>query len=340
MANGIRSSSARCLAGAVAVMAAGISIAGAAEISKLGVTATIAGSDAGYDYAAIDTAARRLYVARTDGVMSVDLDAMKVTPLLIPGQHVHAVVPLPADRLLSTNGDAGTVTIAQASTGKILANIPAGAKPDDALYDPATKSVFVVNGDAGELTVIDVDKPAAVGRISVGSGLEAAVADGHGRLYVNVEDPAAIAVIDTVKRQLVAHYSLPDCQRPTGLGLDPATGILLSSCRNQKAVAMRAADGGVVGTVAIDRIPDAVIFDAERQMFFIPCARDATLVAISEVAGGISVTGRIPTAVGARTGALDPKTGRFYLPAADFSVSPSGFRQKPGTFRVLVVSEK
>jgi hypothetical protein len=58
--------------------------------------------DARFDYAAIDGASRRLYVARGFGVTAVDLDTARVTRQLVAGQHVHAVVPLPGGRVLST----------------------------------------------------------------------------------------------------------------------------------------------------------------------------------------------------------------------------------------------
>jgi hypothetical protein len=64
-------------------------------VSRLGVVTTIPGNEASFDYASVDAPARHLYVARGDGVMSVDLETLKVTPRLIPGKHVHAVVPLP-----------------------------------------------------------------------------------------------------------------------------------------------------------------------------------------------------------------------------------------------------
>ncbi len=48
---------------------------------------------------------------------------------------------------------------------------------------------------------------------------------------------------------------------------------------------------------------------------------------------------RVKTAVGARTQALDPKTGRVYLPRADYKAAADGKRTRvPGTFEVLVVS--
>jgi YVTN family beta-propeller protein len=203
-----------------------------------------------------------------------------------------------------------------------------------------SKLAFVVNSKSGDLSVVDLTTQVVTTRISLGGELEFAVVDGKGHLYVNISDKPAIAVLDTRTLQIVARYTLPGCQSPSGLGIDPERGVILSVCDNQKAVALHAADGTVIAAVKIDRIPDAVIFDRERRMFFVPCARDATLVAIAESAQGVSIVGRVHTAIGAHTGALDPRSGRLYLPAADFSASPSGFKQHPGTFRVLIIGEQ
>ena len=51
-----------------------------------------------------------------------------------------------------------------------------------------------------------------------------------------------------------------------------------------------------------------------------------------------TVIDTIPTQTGARTGAVDPKTGRIYLPTAEYNLpAPAGQRPttKPGTFVVL-----
>jgi hypothetical protein len=61
--------------------------------------------DARLDYAAVDPVTRRLYVARGDGVMAVDLNSGKVTHQVVAGKRVHAVVPLASNRVLSTNGE-------------------------------------------------------------------------------------------------------------------------------------------------------------------------------------------------------------------------------------------
>jgi hypothetical protein len=123
------------------------------------------------------------------------------------------------------------------------------------------------------------------------------------------------------------------------LGFDSESGILVAACANRTALALRASDGTVVAPhLAIDRKADAVLFDTARKSFYIPCGRDGTLVVISETKEGtLAVQSSVATAVGAHTGALDPQTGRLYLPTADYHLTLSGIAPGDGTFRVLVL---
>jgi DNA-binding beta-propeller fold protein YncE len=298
--------------------------------------------DARLDYASIDNASRRLYVARGFGVTAIDLDSEQMTRQLVAGQHVHAVIPLPGGRALSTNGDTNTATLFDAKSGAVIAQIETGKDPDAAAFDSSSGLVFVVDAKEGDMTLIDPSAAKAVGRLPVGGKLEFAVADGHGHLFVNIEDRNTMAVLDTLGRKVLRSYDLPGCEGPSALGIDNESGVLVAACANRTALAIRAADGSVLAPhLAIDRKPDAVIFDKTRKNFYIPCGRDGTLVVISEAKdGGLAVQSSVRTAVGAHTGALDPQTGRLYLPTADYHLTLSGIAPAEGTFRILVLGFK
>jgi DNA-binding beta-propeller fold protein YncE len=309
----------------------------------LTILQTISGGDgdARFDLAAVDSKAHRLYVARGYGVMAVDLLSGQVTHQLVPGKHVHAVVPLPDGQVLSTNGDLDTATLFDGVSGKVRAEISTGQNPDAAVFDSATGLVFVMDGKDGTVTVIDPVHGGSPGRFTVGGKLEAAVADGLGRIFVNVENNNEIAVIDTAQRKVLTRYPLAGCDGPTGLALDQQKGLLVAACSNRLAVGIRASDGKQLSSVPIDRHPDAVIFDASRKVFLIPCGRDGTLPIIAESGeGGLTVVAKVVTAVGAHTGALDSETGRIYLPTANFHITLTGFAPADGSFRILVFGWK
>ena len=71
--------------------------------------------------------------------------------------------------------------------------------------------------------------------------------------------------------------------------------------------------------------------------------KKGSIAVIKETAGTPTVVATIATANGARTAALDSKTGKIYLPTADFMPPALGEKRHkvvPGTFRVLVVGDK
>lgn len=308
---------------------------------KLRVVKTIARQegDARFAFASIDNAARRLYVARGFGVTAIDLDSEHMTRQLVAGDHVHAAIALPGGRALSTNGDTNTATLFDARSGEVIAQLDTGKDPDAATFDSSSGLVFVMDHQEGDITLIDPNGAKVVGRLPIGGKLEAAVADGHGHLFVNIRDQNKMAVVDTVARKVLRRYDLPGCEDPTALGGDLESGILVVACANRKALGLRAFDGTIVAPhLKIDRKADAVLFDPVRKNFYIPCGRDGTLVVISETKEGtLAVRSSVATAVGAHTGALDPQTGRIYLPTADFHLTLGGIAPTDGTFRILVL---
>ena len=90
--------------------------------------------------------------------------------------------------MLVTNGTANTATIVDGRTGQLRATIPTGKKPDAAIYDPATRTVWVMTPGDGNITVVDPATAKVLATVPVGGSLEFGAADGHGKLYVNAED--------------------------------------------------------------------------------------------------------------------------------------------------------
>jgi hypothetical protein len=92
--------------------------------------------------------------------------------------------------------------------------------------------------------------------------------------------------------------------------------------------------------VLVGRGPDGAEYDARRNVVLVPSGREGELYAIS-MSGTPHVVAKVATAKSARTIALDPSTGRAYLPAVD-QLPPAAAGQrpqaKPGTFRIIVVA--
>jgi YVTN family beta-propeller protein len=314
----------------------------AAAPAPMKIVGRIAGPDGGWDYANFDPVHRRLYVAHGAAITAIDVDTGKVTPSLVAAQRAHIALPLPGgDELLVTNGGNNTATLVGALTGVVRATVPTGQNPDAALFDPASGLAFVMNGRSGDITLIDVKAAKVVATIPVGGKLEFGVADGKGRVFVNVEDKGEIAVIDTAARKVVAHWPMAGCEEPSGLAYAAAAKLLIAACANGKAEVVSATSGKVVTSLAVGEEPDAAFYDAQRHLAYVPSGGDGTLSVIAVRApNDVTVIGKVTTKPGARTGALDPATGKVYLPSADYEkvVQPGGPRvAKIGSFAVLVM---
>jgi YVTN family beta-propeller protein len=303
------------------------------------VVAQLPAGDGGWDIASVDPVGQRLYVGRTDGVTAIDLATGKAADRIVPGQRVHAALAIPGTHeVVSTNGEANNALLFDGLTGKVRATISTGTKPDAAAYDPATHTLWIMNPGSGDITVVDPAAAKVIATVPVGGSLEFATTDGGGHLFVNVEDKNEVAVIDTRSRKLASRFALQGCDGPTGIAYDPTSREILSACANGVAI-VSSPDGRQIASLPIGKGADGAVFDSKRNIALVPAGRDGNLTVI-KLGQKPSVVGQVSTAVSARTIALDPSTGRAYLPSATLAPPVGNERPKPvpGTFRVLVLA--
>lgn len=312
----------------------------AAPVPGYRVASQLAAGDGGWDLLSVAPLDQRLYVAHGDGVTAFDLRTGKATDKIVAGQRVHAALAIPGTHeVLSTNGETNNATLFDGLTGQVRATIPTGTKPDAAAYDPATKTVWIMNPGSGDVTVVDPASAKVLATVPVGGSLEMGEADGHGLMYVNVEDRNDVAVLDTRARKVVRRFPLQGCDGPSGITIDTKTNEIVSACGGNAVAIVSAPDGKQIARLPIGKGADGAAFDPIRGLALVPGGRDGTLT-ILRLGPKPSVVGTMQTAVSARTIAVDPSTGRAYLPAATLAPSPAGERPKavPGSFRVLVVT--
>lgn len=327
---------------------------------RYSIVETIPGPDGMWDYATVSPDQNRLYLAQSEHISVLDLAGNHAwTRFGIAGAMWHGVVPVEARRLLvATNGRAHTLTLFDARTHAVIgvittssgpqsalsgrmAKFAALADPDAVVVDPKTGLAATVNGGSGEVAFVDLGRKAVVGRVVVGGKLEFAVADGDGRLYVNVQTAHEIAVIDIPTLKVVRRIPLAGCVEPKGLAYDPETDLLISGCDNGVAKFVLAKSGKVIASREIGRGADAVVIDSQRHRAFVPSGNDATLSIFDiRIPRHIVLLQNLATEKGTRLGAVDVHTGLLYLPSATLGppVAPLPWPSAvPGTFHVLVV---
>jgi len=303
----------------------------------------VAGPDGGWDYASVDTDNNRVLVTRGTFVMSLDLATGEVNPNFAAAEGVHAAMAVnKGDQVLITNGRSNSVAILDGKTGAVLATIPAGKNPDAATFDTSTGLVLVMNHSGGDITLVDPVAMKAVGTIVIGGVLEAAAVDGAGKAWVNVEDKAEIVAIDLKTRKVLAHFKLIGCEGPTGIAYAPVDKSLITTCDGVAQV-IASATGRLIANVKIGDGADGVAFDPVQKLAFVSSGQSGTMSVISISGGKAALIDTVKTQTSARTIALDPRTGRLYMPAAKTAPRVPGATGNPGripgSFELLVAGK-
>jgi DNA-binding beta-propeller fold protein YncE len=346
----MRLSSVLFVTGTWMVVASACLSAPAAETYKV-VNEAKVGGEGGFDYVFADTEGRRLYIPRTGGstgrVTVFDLDTLKSVGEIPNTNSVHGVAIDPK----SNHGFSSSkpVVMFDTKTLKTIKTIEVEGNPDAILFDPATERIFVLSHRAPNATVINAKDGSVLGTIDLGGAPEQAVSDGHGRVYVDIEDKDNVAVVDANSLKVTAHYDLAGKGGgPAGLALDAKNHVLFACCRKpQTVVILNADNGSIITTLPIGNGVDGAGFNSNTMEAF-SSQRDGTLTIIKENnPHSYEVEQNVQTKLGAKTCTLDTKTNRIFLITAQ-QAPPSaqgqgggqgrrGGRWLPDSFTILVV---
>jgi DNA-binding beta-propeller fold protein YncE len=292
----------------------------------------LVGGDGGFDYVTADPDARNLYVARSGpaghiGVFNLDTLAPVGD---IPGTSAHggAVDTATGHGFATSN----PVTMFDAKSFAILKKVDVEGNPDGYLNDVYNHHFYILSHAQPNITVLDDKDGAILGTIDIGGAPEQAAADGQGKIYVDIVDKAAIAVIDANTMKVVNRYDLSSrgggC---AGLALDAKNGILFAACRDKNnLIILSAADGRILTDLPIGVGCDGATFNPETGEVF-TSQGDGTLTVVKENSpASFSVEQTVATPPRAKTIALDTRTGDLYLVTAEYGPTPASSPQASG----------
>jgi DNA-binding beta-propeller fold protein YncE len=290
----------------------------------------VLGGEGRWDYITCDADAHRLYISRSTHVMVVNADSGAVVGDIPNTPGVHGIaIATEFGKGFTSNGRDATVTIFDLKTLKTLGQVKVGQNPDAILYDPTSKRVFTFNGNSKDTTAIDAKTGTVAGTLALGGRPESGVADGKGKIFVNIEDKSQVIEFDARKLTIDTTWSLAPGEEPTGIAMDKKHRRLFIGCANRLMAVINADNGKLVATVPIGSGVDATAFDPESQLAF-SSNGDGTLTVVHEDAPDkMSVVENVATQRGARTMALDPKTHRLFLITAEFGPAPAPTTEQP-----------
>lgn len=305
----------------------------------------VLGGEGGWDLLAFDSDTNRLYISRGAHVMVVDVDSGAIVGDIPNTPRVHGIaIAAEFGKGFTSNGGDGTVTIFDLKTLKNLGTVKVGQNPDAIIYDPASKRIFCFNAASKDVTAIDAKSGTVAGTLALNGQPELAVADEHGKVFVNLEDKSAIVKLDARKLSIDSTWPLAPGEEPTGIALDRKHHRLYSTCANKLMVVLNAETGKVVTTLPIGSGVDGAGFDSELQLAFSSNGEGTLTVVHEDSPDRFSVVENVATQRGARTLEVDQKSHRVFVVTSEFGPTPAPTAERPrprppmvpGTFTLLV----
>ncbi len=293
-----------------------------------------------FDYIAVDSPARRVYLSHGTEVLVVNADNGAVIGKISGFLRDHGIALVKSLGLgFVTDGDAARVGVFDINTLKKVGEIPAADDADCVIYDPASRHVFTFNGDSQNSTVIDPKTRQVIATVQLGGKPEFAVADGKGTIYNNLEDKSEVVVLDSRVLKIKSRWPIAPAGEPAPITMDAAHRRLFVSGRKPaKMVVMDADTGKVLQAFDISEGADASVFQPEAGLLFVSTRAGKIHVFHEDTPDKFSEVETVDTEVGAKTMGVDSKTNHLLADTADFTKPAAGQRPSaiPGTFRLLV----
>jgi DNA-binding beta-propeller fold protein YncE len=269
------------------------------------------------DHLAVDLQGRRLFVAALGNNTLEVLDLRQGKRLasisgLKEPQGVFFVHKL--NKLFVANGNDGTCRVFDASTYKLLAAVHLSSDADNVRYDAARNQIYVGYGN-GALGILDATTMQKLADIPLRGHPESFRLEKSGtRVFVNVPNAHhAIAVVDGVKRSVIATWTLP-AQANFPMTLDePDHRLLVVTRRPARLVVLDTESGKTVTTQPSVGDADDAFYDAAHKRVYVSGGEGFIDIFDQRDPDHYQPIGRIRTAEGARTSLFVPELNRLYL---------------------------
>ncbi len=292
-------------------------------LRRVGVTAVPPGAKPGFDHADtyLDPAGSRLYVAHT-GADRVDVLDCK------SGRYLRAIADLPGvagvlidsahDLLFTSEHAAARVSIFRASDEHLLGRVGVGPRPNALAYDAERRNLF--SFDLGEpagmnctASVVSIDQQKLSATIALpGRPRWAVFDDATHAVYVNIADPANIAVIDA--RALALREPIPiPAAGPHGLAIvDDERGASLWCATDAGTLVVVDRDSHAIATtMQLPGTPDVIMYDRGLGRLYVAVGSPGTVSGFDARRRAALET--IETEDGAHTIGWDPATRRLFV---------------------------
>jgi hypothetical protein len=308
------------------------------------------GGKGGWGFLAVDPAAHRLFIPRTDHISVVDIDTGKILGEIAGMVNLRDLTLDDSGKYGYatdvTDGTAGFVRVFDRASFKLVTSIPTRPIPFAIVFDPTTRLVFAFSSRGHSVDVIDTSTNQVVSTLPLAGRPGSAAGDGKGGVFVALPAEGMIQRIDAASRQVAASWPLAPCTGPAGLAIDAQDHQLFTTCEDRKLVSVDAANGHVETIGDATENAGDLDFDPRLNMLFLADSAGSLTVFHRESPLHFTKLPPIKTESGARTMVVDHENGKAYLVTSKYGLNSGNVSEElryrptpiPGTFSVLVVS--
>jgi hypothetical protein len=275
------------------------------------------GTEPGFDHADQHHSSGRMYVAHT-GADRVDvLDCGTRTFLRFLPDHpgvAGVLIDQGHDLLFTSDRAAARVSVFRCSDEHLLMQVAVGAHPNGLAYDRRRRYLYAFNlgeplGEGCTASVVSLDERRVIAELQLSGRPRWATYDPErDRVYVNIREPAEIAVIDADTATVVSSLPVPS-GGPHGLWLD--RGRLFCAADEGALVVLDASSGDVLASLALPGVPDVVMHDAERGRLHVAIGDPGLICSFDS--DRLTELGRVETEFGAHTTCWDAHRRSLYV---------------------------
>jgi len=308
--------------------------------------------DGGWDYVAADSDGRRLYVSHDKEIVVLDLDTGAIVGKITGGPDMHGAAIAPEfGRGFISQSNPGSVVIFDLKTLAKIGEVRVGDDPNGIIYDHLTKRIFTADRGSKRVTAIDAKTGKIAGTIeNLGGRTEHLASDEAGHVFLNMQDRNTLLKLDAKELKVLKTWPTAPCEAPSSMDMDRAHSRIFIGCRGAgMMIVVDATSGKIVASNKIGGGVDAAEFDPKTGLAYFSTGADGVLSIFHEKSPDeYELVENVPTQAGARTMAVDRKTGRVYIAAAEFGPRPTPTPENPrarppvlpGTFSVLVIGKQ
>jgi len=281
-----------------------------------GTPVELTGTKGKFDFIKVDATKRRLLACHTqNGTLDViDIDASKLIKSVPTGNAQGVAVDDKGGRYFASVSKPPKLVIIDSTQLAVTGEVPLPGPADVMTYQPQSNRAFVCNDDKPELWIIDPEAKTIVTTLSLpGFGMEDLGFNADGTsLFQNLKDTGVLVKVDPAAQTIAAKWPTAPADKPHGLAMVDEQNAVLIAGGTGKLVLLDLATGKVLASADIAPKVDEIAYDPGLHQAY--CASGTGVISVVSVdKGSLKTLDSVPSAQGAHSIAVDPKTHTVWI---------------------------